>query len=360
MPQHSTSAPFCSVIINNYNYDRFVASAIESALNQDFPPGEREVIVVDDGSTDRSRDKIRKFGDSVIPVFRENGGQGSAINAGCSIARGEVIAFLDSDDYWDGRKLANVSEAFNRRAEVDFVYHSMEVLGTSGESVDRYIFPEPPERQNGIPVFLPGYLGGWLPHFSPTSGMAIRKNCLDRALPVPGEFRIAADIYFHYILPFYVREAEFLSAPLGFYRLHGENLSGGNAPNPGKLDQDISTLGKLGRHITLHGRSLGLDCSAILARLDAARLQYEIIRMASGGQRCRAAWRALFFDEFLPGDGILLKTLRKASLFVTACISPDQHLWFQRLHRKYLKMRGDRKEKNDRKLLPEGSIRSAK
>jgi glycosyltransferase involved in cell wall biosynthesis len=85
-----------SVIVNNYNYGRFVQEAIDSALDQSYPL--TEVIVVDDGSTDQSREIIARYGDRIIPVFKENGGQASAFNAGFRASRGQVIAFLDADD----------------------------------------------------------------------------------------------------------------------------------------------------------------------------------------------------------------------------------------------------------------------
>src|SRR5690242_13648165 len=85
-----------SVVVNNYNYARFLPEAIDSALDQTW--AETEVIVVDDGSSDRSREIIAGYGDRIVRVFKENGGQNSALNAGFSRSRGDVILFLDSDD----------------------------------------------------------------------------------------------------------------------------------------------------------------------------------------------------------------------------------------------------------------------
>ena len=85
-----------SIIINNYNYGVFLREAVDSALNQTYL--NTEVIVVDDGSTDRSREIIASYGDQIIPVLKGNGGQASAFNAGFAASRGEVVFFLDSDD----------------------------------------------------------------------------------------------------------------------------------------------------------------------------------------------------------------------------------------------------------------------
>jgi glycosyltransferase involved in cell wall biosynthesis len=67
--------PLVSVIINNYNYGRFLGEAIDSVLNQTYQ--RTETIVVDDGSTDNSREIIAGYGDRIIPVLKANGGQNS-------------------------------------------------------------------------------------------------------------------------------------------------------------------------------------------------------------------------------------------------------------------------------------------
>ncbi len=88
--------PLVSIIINNYNYGRFLAEAIDSALIQTH--SRIEVIVVDDGSTDDSRAIIAGYGNRINTILKENGGQTSALNAGFAVSHGDLVCFLDSDD----------------------------------------------------------------------------------------------------------------------------------------------------------------------------------------------------------------------------------------------------------------------
>src|SRR6516164_3747657 len=99
-----------SIIINSYNYARFLGQAIDSALEQTYPY--TEVIVVDDGSTDDSRAVLTGYGDRVRAVIKDNGGQASAFNAGLRVSRGEVVFFLDSDDALLSTAVARAVELF--------------------------------------------------------------------------------------------------------------------------------------------------------------------------------------------------------------------------------------------------------
>jgi glycosyltransferase involved in cell wall biosynthesis len=91
--QNGTAA---SIIISNFNYDEFLRAAIDSALAVDWP--RLQVIVVDDGSSDTSRDIIRSYGEKIVAIFQENGGQQKAYAAGFAASSGDMLIFLDSDD----------------------------------------------------------------------------------------------------------------------------------------------------------------------------------------------------------------------------------------------------------------------
>jgi len=102
------SEPLVSVIIPVWKWGAFLAEAVESVLNQTYPP--HEVIVVDDGSTDGSAGVVKNFGASVSIVFKPGAGAAAARNQGLELAGGDFFAFLDADDIWVKDKLARQME----------------------------------------------------------------------------------------------------------------------------------------------------------------------------------------------------------------------------------------------------------
>jgi glycosyltransferase involved in cell wall biosynthesis len=95
-----------SVIIPTYNRTHYLGEAVESILNQDIQDCRIEIIVVDDGSTDNTKEVLRKYGNSVRYIYQDNRGVGSARNRGIDEATGEWVSFLDSDDRWLPEKLS--------------------------------------------------------------------------------------------------------------------------------------------------------------------------------------------------------------------------------------------------------------
>jgi glycosyltransferase involved in cell wall biosynthesis len=92
-----------SIIIPVYNYERYLAEAIQSSLDQSF--ADKEVIVVNDGSSDGSGEVAEGFGDAIRYFHQERGGNGSARNLGVSHSAGEYLSFLDADDRWHPAKI---------------------------------------------------------------------------------------------------------------------------------------------------------------------------------------------------------------------------------------------------------------
>ncbi len=110
------ATPSVSCVIPVYNGERFLAQAVESVLAQAYSP--MEIIVVDDGSTDGTKDIADRFGNELTYVRQSNAGPSSARNHGIRLSSGEFVAFLDSDDLWRPRKTAIQLQRFEARPEL--------------------------------------------------------------------------------------------------------------------------------------------------------------------------------------------------------------------------------------------------
>ena len=209
--------PLVSIIIDNFNYARFLRPAIDSALAQTYAP--LEVIVVDDGSTDNSRDVISSYGDRLSAVFKSNGGHASAFNAGFRASRGSIVMFLDADDLLLPNAVEEVVRAWHPgTAKAQFVLAHVDADGRALGGVVPY---SPAQMLDGdiraSILDAGGYVG------VPTSGNAFARSVLDRLLPLPEPiWRQAADTSLEIIAPF-LGDVVSIGKTLGCYRIHESN-----------------------------------------------------------------------------------------------------------------------------------------
>jgi glycosyltransferase involved in cell wall biosynthesis len=212
-----SSKPRVSILINNYNYGRFLADAIESALAQTYD--NIETIVVDDGSVDDSREVVGRYAGRVGLLAKENGGQASAFNAGFAASSGDIICFLDADDMYEPNKVARVVEIFSRQPQAGWCFHR---LGQFGEGITTKTSIRVRSRFGlldgrkataaGKPPFLP----------TATSGMSFRRDLLEQILPVPELIRITSDNYLKFVA-LSIAEGWIDSQNLALQRIHGDN-----------------------------------------------------------------------------------------------------------------------------------------
>jgi glycosyltransferase involved in cell wall biosynthesis len=284
-------APFFTVLIDTYNYGQYIEEAVASALAQDFPAEEREILVVDDGSTDDTEVRLRKFGQAIRYFKKPNGGQASAFNFGFEQSRGEVMTLLDADDIWLPEKLGRVYETFERYPGAGMVYHRVHLWAGAGDiSEDTYFIPisgrVPDDRRNLLQYPMVG-----------TSCLAFRRNALWKLLPVPESLRFQADAYLTALIIF-VAEVAALPEFLGKYRLHGANLFQTNAERVslGQIERRMAMrealLGEIQNWLKTHGENV--DSPGI-----RAYLKQWIKAQESDGFALRAPGRWKYFRHLI-------------------------------------------------------------
>lgn len=306
-----TPAPRLSVVINNYNYGGFVARAIDSVFAENHPSV--EVVVVDDGSADDSRNVLAGYGDRITTVLQANQGQAAAINAGVAAARGDVLLFLDADDWVLPGRLAAVDAAFAADPDAVLVYHRLQPMRSDGTIVMKTI-PRTLGAGNLVPQMVRS--GGWW-DFPLTSALAVHRSAWDAAGPIPAQFRISADAWIVGIVPFLGRVVA-LPQALSAYRIHQNTWFRATEDAPmlrKRMAHWKATVELTNRWLADHRRPERLSladhhpyhvAAARLSGVDAReRLSLLAAGLAFGGEAnlARRARRALATVRSLPSRG---------------------------------------------------------
>lgn len=244
-----------SVVVTNHDYERFVAAAVESVLAQTHST---ELVVVDDGSTDGSREVIRRYGRDGKTILQANAGQAAAMNVGFAASTGDIVCFLDADDLLAPTAMQRVRDALEpgvaaahwRLCEVDAggrrtgALRPRDELGHGDlraliveQGPDSYVHP-------------------------PTSGSAWARWFLDRVMPLPeleqelGIGSASADAYLAALAPLHGR---LVRVPDGQsdYRLHeASDYSGTGFAE--RLRRDLATYGARCRALSEQCARLGI------------------------------------------------------------------------------------------------------
>lgn len=219
---NQSELPLVSVIIPAYNSEPFIRQALESVFKQTYPCERTEIIVVDDGSTDETFDVMKEYREKILYVRQENKGIASARNKGITMAKGEIITFLDADDIWHEERLQKVVEKFREKPQAGMVYHPIELIDGKGVII----------HKNFYKVFVYGEgLRGWVANeiasgkiFCGGSSFAFRKVVIDWVYPIPEDIRRGVDYYMAALSSCFA-ETEYIPYILGKYRFHGSNMT---------------------------------------------------------------------------------------------------------------------------------------
>ncbi|MGO9754589.1 MAG: glycosyltransferase [Solirubrobacteraceae bacterium] len=212
-----------SVLMGAYNYAQYVGRAIESALEQDYPPELLEIIVIDDGSTDSTAEVVaqlvRSNPDRIRLVRQANAGPTAATNRAIADATGELLCLLDADDIWLPQKTRLQVELLQNRPEVGFVFSDMRVIDANEALLSPLhlgLTGPLPERAFARILF---------DNMAVQSSVMIRASLRELFYPIPREIPYAD--WWLALRAAEVAEIDYVREPLALYRLHAANLTGG-------------------------------------------------------------------------------------------------------------------------------------
>src|SRR5208283_2928313 len=198
--------PFVSVVIPTYNRAQETIAAIESVLAQTYP--NFEIIVVDDGSTDGSIEAIQRFTDQRTSYCRQifffsqpNQGASAARNTGISKARGEYIAFLDSDDSWEDEKLECQMQALEQfKNECGVCFTDARLVNNSGMDISSFQLHGRNYKQligidrDAVKSLAESFSGFWI------SSLLVRADLVRQIGGFTGDISFVEDRDFHFRL----------------------------------------------------------------------------------------------------------------------------------------------------------------
>jgi glycosyltransferase involved in cell wall biosynthesis len=209
--------PKVSVIIPNYNYEKFIAATVESVLSQTYK--NIEIIIVDDGSKDNSLEVLKQFNNKIQVIEQKNAGVSAARNHGVSLSTGEFVAFLDADDIWLPEKLERQIEKIQVDSGIGLVHCSMTLINPKDEPIG--------EINNGQEGFVAKeflrFERGVVIGAGSTS--IVRRETFDEIGGFDLRLSTAADWDFCYQVS-RTHKIGFVTEPLVLYRMHGTNMHG--------------------------------------------------------------------------------------------------------------------------------------
>jgi glycosyltransferase involved in cell wall biosynthesis len=269
--------PFVTTIIDTYNHQQFIEDAINSVLMQDFQASENEILVVDDGSTDNTPEIVNRFRPRVRLLRKNNGGQASAFNAIIPEAQGEVIAFLDGDDWWAPGKLTAVTKAFAADASIGLVGHGITEVYQDGRQrfemlreISRFRITSIEEAK----MFRTRrcFLG--------TSRMAYRRETLLRIGRVPESLRFEADEYLFTLAGLFA-DVTILPESLTFYRIHENNLFQITSGDPNAIRRKQEILLVLAQALQDKLRESGVPSEISKTILECIEVEADVLRLVA-------------------------------------------------------------------------------
>ena len=238
-----------SVVIPVFNGERYICDAVESVLRQTY--NNIEILVIDDGSTDETIDRLASYAHDITIIKQPNGGSAKARNAGIRQSKGELIAFLDADDLWHPQKLEILVSHMSRNTNIGLAYNSWQVINADDEIAIGQFMGQSFDEQS--PAIVPEgsgfiYCELLIDSIIHTSAAIMRRSIVDAVGLFDERFRKGQDYEFWFRVSRVVSVHK-LAADLSIYRLHPGGVTSSASPinyGPWIIGEALKKWGRVG------------------------------------------------------------------------------------------------------------------
>lgn len=280
-----------SVIIAVYNGEKTIKKAIQSVVNQTYTA--YEIIIVDDGSTDNTKEEIASFTNKVNYIYQENAGVSAARNKAVKAAKGEWICFLDADDWYYPDRLKWHADLINLYPELNFLTGDFDYVNEQGSIIRQSMQSTVAGQKllktvgNSGPIIMEGdlindFIGQ---HFGDTHTLTLPRATFIKLGGYPKGVAVCEDVHFLIRLCAISNKIGVITKPMAAYYIHSNSATRSD-PLRAQL-QSVSSLVSLKTHLQKVNPSLikGLKQGIRHARLDLA---YTLIKMNKRVQSIKA------------------------------------------------------------------------
>ena len=235
--------PAVSILITCFNYEAFVGRAIDSALDQTYPP--TQVIVSDDASTDNSCGVVEAYvqRDPRVRLLRNpHGGMAANVNAAYRASSGDILCLLDADDTFMPGKLEAVVQSFQENPRAGFGIHRASMVDHQGS--ERGTYPLLSTLPTGDCARITYENSGILMGLPPTTNLSLRREVAERIFPIPVQYTGYAEQMIHRLAPL-MTELCAVDAPLAHWRQHGQNDQNATRITVRRLERELKIMDAL-------------------------------------------------------------------------------------------------------------------
>jgi glycosyltransferase involved in cell wall biosynthesis len=271
-----------TALVDTFNHERYIEQALVSVLEQGLSPSELEIVVVDDGSNDRTPEIVQKFLPRVKYLRKQNGGQASAFNTAFPEVNGQIVAILDGDDWWASGKLTTVLDELERNREVSAVSHAFYKFSEATNELRVIGPPETTFVNLATPEAARAAHHQWA--YLVMGALTVRRKVLEKVMPIPEVLIFSADSPI--ALAAMAMGVRVLAQPLSYYRVHTDNLYAMNLEDPAKLQRRYEMDEVMCRVLSPMLMRLGVPSDCISAVIDPVWIRVHRYQLRTfGGSR---------------------------------------------------------------------------